>query len=192
MLVPRFRFRRAPGAFQWLAESRFNHGDVYRHFVALDRSRSVVKEFAAAVRWAERVGKIKQFVSQEDDLSGFYGYDSCQFLSRARLNSMANRRSDEHARFMALDGAYRTAFINWAGWVKPSKELQQASGMRTSEDAEDTRNSKEFIYRESRNRLTEFMLRESNAGFPLHWTYGLDEPFGEAGSRAILKSCDCH
>ena len=88
MLVPRFRFRRARGAFQWLAESRFDHGDVHRQFAALDRSRSVVIEFAAAFRWAERVGKIKQFVSRGDYLSGFYVYDSCQCLSRARLNSM--------------------------------------------------------------------------------------------------------
>jgi hypothetical protein len=170
MLVPRFRFRRGCGGFQWLAESHFEHEGVHRQFVALGRSLSVLKEFAAAVRWAERVGKIAQFTRECDylcDGAGELRSDCDQFLSRARLNSMADRRSHEHARFMALDGAYRTVFTSWAGRATPYQLSQEASGKRDFENAE-------------------------RPGFPLDSTYGKDEPFGEAGSRAILKSCDLH
>ena len=139
MLVPRFRFRRARGAFQWVAESAFEHGDVERQFVALDRSLSVLKEFAAAVRWAERAGKIGEFAPEGDYLYGGAGRlrtDSGQFLSRARLNTMANRRAHEHARFRALDGAYRDAFRNWAGRTRPGKVSQPASARCELEDRE--------------------------------------------------------
>jgi hypothetical protein len=147
MLVPRFRFRRARGGFQWVAESAFEHGDVQRQFVALDRSLSVLKEFAAAVRWAERAGKIGEFAPEGDDLYGEAGRlptDSGQFLSRAR-----NRRSHEHAGFRAFDGAYRQAFRNWAGGTKPCKVSQPTSARRELEDGNDTGNGIKVIYHEA-------------------------------------------
>lgn len=142
--------------------------------MALDRSLSILKEFAAAVRWADRVGKIGEFAPEADYLYGEAGRlrtDSGQFLSRARLNTIANRRSHEHARFRALDGGYRDAFRNWAGRTKPCKVSQSACARRELEDGKDTGNVIEFIYHESRNRPTEFMLgQESKAGSPVHST----------------------
>jgi hypothetical protein len=119
-------------------------------------------------------------------------YDYC---SPTRPNSMANRRSNEDARFTFLDDAYRTAFRNWAENVQCVKASQQFRVSRHLEDAEETRTSEEFIYRENRNRLAEFMLdrRKSTVRpFPRRSLDGQNEPFGEAASRAVLKSCDCH
>jgi hypothetical protein len=84
-----------------------------------------------------------------------YRYHSC---SSTRLNSMGDRRSNEHTRFTLLDDAYRIAFINWAGYVQCLKAPQQFRVSRRQENAEETRTSKELIYRESRSGLAEFML----------------------------------
>ena len=62
MLVRQFKFKRNhdKGGFQWMAESEFERGEVYRGFHAFGKTLTDVKEFASIVRRCEQLGVLER------------------------------------------------------------------------------------------------------------------------------------